>query len=52
MRQAANLRLAETRTLLSVQPAGTRLHRCLQNDVISTAMLVRPDIDSKSCCRC
>ena len=47
MRQAANLRLAETRTLLSVQPTGTGLHRCLQNDVISTTLLVRPDIDSK-----
>ena len=47
MRQASNLRLAETRTLLSVQSTNTRLHHHLQNDVISTAILVRPDIDSK-----
>ena len=38
MRQAANLRLAETKTLLSVQSTSTVLHRYLESDSVASAM--------------
>ena len=38
MRQAANLRLAETRTLLSIQSTNTVLHRYLENEAVAGFM--------------
>lgn len=42
IRQAANLRLAETRTLLSIRSTYTELHQSLQGDGIRAALGVRP----------
>lgn len=42
IRQAANLRLAETRTLLSIRSTYTALHQSLQGDGIRAALGVRP----------
>ena len=47
MRQSANLRLAETRTLLSIQSTNTILHRHLQSEAISSVMIAMGSVNSK-----
>ena len=44
MRQAANLRLAENRTLLSIQSTNTSLHSHLQNEALSGVLIAAESI--------